>query len=67
MGPEPSTVENNYKHRGNEKMKALMFFGKEDVRVEDAYVPEITQDVSGGSGPKGVERLTEHRGTCRMM
>ncbi|KAK9895857.1 GroES-like protein [Cystobasidium minutum MCA 4210] len=45
MGPAPgNVVENDYKERADgAKMKALVWFGAEDVRVMDAAVPEITQ------------------------
>ena len=45
MGPVDVPVVSEYKGRGDgSTMKALAWFGAEDVRMVDAPVPDITQD-----------------------
>jgi len=45
MGPLPTAAKPEYKHREDgSTMKALAWFGNEDVRVVDAPIPDITQD-----------------------
>ena len=44
MGPVPTAISPEYKHtEGGETMKALAWFGSNDVRVVDAPVPDITE------------------------
>jgi hypothetical protein len=44
MGPVPTVVHPEYKHREDgSTMKALAWFGAQDVRLIDAPVPEITE------------------------
>ncbi|KAL4242081.1 zinc-containing alcohol dehydrogenase family protein [Abortiporus biennis] len=44
LGPVPTVVHAEYKHReGGETMKALAWFGSQDVRLVDAPIPEITE------------------------
>jgi len=45
MGPVPTTTKPEYKHRPNgETMKALAWFGNQDVRIVDAPIPDISED-----------------------
>jgi threonine dehydrogenase-like Zn-dependent dehydrogenase len=45
MGTVPTVVHPEYKPApGGKTMKALAWFGKEDVRVVDAPLPDITED-----------------------
>ena len=49
MGPVPTVVHPEYKHRQDgSTMKALAWFGADDVRLVDAPIPDITEadDVS---------------------
>jgi hypothetical protein len=40
----PAETSPEYKHRpGGETMRALAWFGKEDVRLVDAPIPDITE------------------------
>ena len=44
MGLVETEVKSEYKGRGDgSKMKALAWFGKDDVRVIEAPIPDITQ------------------------
>lgn len=44
MGAVPTEVHPEYKHRpGEPTMKALAWFGSEDVRLIDAPIPDITE------------------------
>ncbi|TFK38516.1 GroES-like protein [Crucibulum laeve] len=44
MGPLPTVVNPEYKHRTDgSTMKALAWFGTKDVRVIDAAIPDITE------------------------
>jgi len=44
MGPEPTVIQAKYKHRADgSKMQALAWFGKNDVRMVEAAVPDITE------------------------
>jgi hypothetical protein len=44
MGPHPTVVHPEYKPRADgTKMKALAWFGADDVRLVDAPVPDITE------------------------
>ncbi|KAL7420889.1 hypothetical protein Q5752_004843 [Cryptotrichosporon argae] len=44
MGPAPTATTPTYKHReGGQTMRALAWFGKEDVRMVDAPIPDITE------------------------
>ena len=44
-------IQSNYKPReGEETMKALTFQGAKDVKVVDAQIPDITQDVRAKIG-----------------
>ncbi|KAH6915977.1 R,R-butanediol dehydrogenase [Coprinopsis sp. MPI-PUGE-AT-0042] len=42
MGPLPTVVHPEYDHAGG-TMKALAWFGKEDVRIIDAPIPKVTE------------------------
>lgn len=44
MGPVPTSTKPEYKHRGDEKMRALAWFGNKDVRMVDAPIPDISED-----------------------
>lgn len=45
IGTEPTATKSPYKHREDgSTMRALAWFGKEDVRMIDAPIPDITQD-----------------------
>nr|KIR45870.1 hypothetical protein I312_04840 [Cryptococcus bacillisporus CA1280] len=45
IGTEPTATKAPYKHREDgSTMRALAWFGKEDVRMIDAPIPDITQD-----------------------
>lgn len=45
IGTEPTATKAPYKHREDgSTMRALAWFGKEDVRMVDAPIPDITQD-----------------------
>ncbi|WVN89776.1 uncharacterized protein L203_105006 [Cryptococcus depauperatus CBS 7841] len=45
MGTEPTVTKSPYKAREDgSKMRALAWFGKEDVRMIDVPIPDITQD-----------------------
>jgi threonine dehydrogenase-like Zn-dependent dehydrogenase len=44
MGPEPTDVQAEYKPRPDgSKMKALAWFGAQDVRMIEAPIPDITE------------------------
>ena len=50
MGLVETEVKPEYRGRGDgSKMKALAWFGKEDVRVIEAPVPDITQVYKHGA------------------
>lgn len=45
MGTVPTEIHPEYKHvEGGKTMKALAWFGTNDVRVIDAPIPDITED-----------------------
>lgn len=44
MGPMPVATEPTYKSRPNgETMRALAWFGKEDMRMVDAPIPDVSE------------------------
>ena len=44
MGPHPTAVNPEYKNREDgSTMKALAWFGTNDVRIVDAPIPDITE------------------------
>ncbi|WVQ86261.1 hypothetical protein IAT38_008429 [Cryptococcus sp. DSM 104549] len=45
MGPQPAVVKGEYKHREDgSTMRALAWHGKDDVRMVDAPIPDITKE-----------------------